>query len=386
MSVEPIPCSSIAWDPASTAQHARGVLRIPGFHFEGGAILPEIEIAFETWGRLDAARSNVMVVCHALTGDAHAGPGDTPGWWQELIGPGCPIDTRVWFVVASNVLGGCAGSSGPASLASDGRPYGLRFPLVTVRDMVRAQICLLDALGVDRVDTVIGGSLGGMQVWEWPLLAPGRVRRAVVIAAHAAFTPLAIGYNEAMRQAIVADPHWHGGDYYRFGVRPEAGLAAARSIGMLTYRSDRLFDARFGRGAVGPERPDGWPFRGDAREVFTTPQFQVESYLHHQGDKLNRRFDANSYLYLTRAMDSHDIGRGRGGLEAALRAFDAELTVIGIDTDYLYTPQQLRETVALARSCGVRASYREMCSDYGHDAFLVEQLKLARLLEEGDGR
>jgi homoserine O-acetyltransferase len=383
MSVEPIACSSLEWEPGSSQEHARGVLRIPAFAFECGAVLPEVRVAFETWGQYDPRRDNAIVVCHALTGDAHAGPGDVPGWWEELIGPGCPIDTRRWFVVASNVLGGCAGSSGPSSIAPDGRPYGLRFPLVTVRDMVRAQIRLLDALGVDTVHMVIGGSLGGMQVWEWPLLAPGRVRRAVAIAAHAAFTPLAIGYNEAMRQAIVADPNWHQGDYYSFGVRPEAGLAAARSIGMLTYRSDRLFEQRFGRSTVGPERPDGWPFRGDAFTVFTTPQFQVESYLHHHGEKLNRRFDANSYLYLTRAMDSHDIGRGRGGLAQALRAFDAELLVIGIDSDYLYTPEVLRDTVELAQTCGVRASYRELSSVYGHDAFLAEQLQLARLLEEG---
>ncbi|MCL6547763.1 MAG: alpha/beta fold hydrolase, partial [Alicyclobacillus sp.] len=261
----------------------------------------------------------------------------------------------------------------------------------TVRDMVRAQIELVRALGVRRVEMVIGGSLGGMQVWEWPLLAPGYVRHAVAVAAHAEFPAIAIGYNEAMRQAIVADANWRGGDYYGTGAAPEAGLAAARSIGMLTYRSEVLYTARYRRDPA--RTPDGrplspsWPPAGgsewpDPRDAFTRPLFAVESYLHHQGRKLNARFDANSYLYLTRAMDSHDIGRDRGGLMAALRRFDARLTLVGITTDYLYSTETLRRTAELAQSAGVACRYAEMTSDYGHDAFLLEQAKLAELLAE----
>ncbi len=363
--------------------HTAGKLRISDFRFESGDVLPYVDVAFETWGELNTARDNAVVVCHALTGNSHCGPGgNTPGWWEGLIGPGKTFDTDFKFVIASNVLGGCFGSTGPMSLAEDKRPYALRFPLLTIRDMVRAQVAVLDAFQVQEVDTVIGGSLGGMQAWEWGFLAPERVRHVIAIAAHAAFSPLAMGYNEAMRQAIVSDPGWHQGEYYGSGMTPLAGMMTARSIGMLTYRTDELFWQRFGRGNAvrGGLDPDG-DLPVTALQAFTTPQFAVESYLHHQGRKLAKTFDANTYLYLTRAMDGHDVGRGRGGLDAALSGFVPQLTVIGIDSDYLYGVNDLKGSVRLARAGGVDAEYLEMSSVYGHDAFLMEQEQVASLVQ-----
>jgi homoserine O-acetyltransferase len=404
-------------EAVDAVEHRTGVLTLPEFSFECGATLFGVKLRYETWGRLNPSRDNVVVVCHALTGDAHVGHGENgPGWWDGLVGPGRLIDTHRYFVVASNVLGGCAGSTGPSSPAPDGRPYALRFPLVSVRDMVRAQVRLLDALGVREVQLVIGGSLGGMQAWEWPLVDPDRVRHAVVIAADATFSALAIGYNEVMRQAIVGDPNWRHGDYYHYGVRPSHGLGLARAIAMLTYRTDRLYEARFGReritneptaafcrdtlpaavssslageSAVSEPDYDGppvwdWSSSGDPRTspytAFTRPQFQVESYLRHHAKKLDARFDANSYLYLTRAMDSHDIGRGRGGLRAALERMRAGLTLVAIDSDYLYPAEALRRTADLAQTCGIDCEYRVLHSDFGHDAFLAEQGPLAELL------
>ncbi|SFU35667.1 homoserine O-acetyltransferase MetX [Alicyclobacillus macrosporangiidus] len=372
--------AALQWAALSTGQrpdteagqHACGWFHLDDVVFECGALLPRVRVYFETWGRLNAAADNAVVVCHALTGDAHAADGGgRPGWWSGLIGPGRAIDTNRYFVIASNVIGGCAGSTGPSDLAEDGRPYAMRFPAVTVRDMVAVQMRLLDALGVRELALVIGGSLGGMQAWEWAVMASGRVRHTIAIAAHPAFPPLGIGYNEAMRMAIMADADWQNGEYYGTGRTPQAGLAAARAIGMLTYRTDLLFEERFGRRTA--EAGDGAP---------ASPRFAVESYLRHQGDKLNRRFDANSYLYLTRAMDSHDIGRGRGGMEAALRQVRGRLTVIGIDTDYLYAPRDLRRAARLAADCGVASSYRELSSKYGHDAFLIEFEPLSRMVEE----
>lgn len=384
MAVAPARASFVDIQRSETHNHATGKLRIGPIHFESGITLPEVEVAFETWGRINAARDNAVVVCHALTGDAHCGFGlGVNGWWDELIGPGRTIDTEHKFVIASNVLGGCAGSTGPASTDARGKPYALQFPLVTVRDMVRAQIALVDALGVGQIEMVIGGSLGGMQAWEWPFLAPGRVKNTVVIAAQPALPPLAIGYNEAMRQAIVSDPAWQDGSYYGTGTSPVGGLMAARSIGMLTYRSDVLFGERFGRlGLVGREALAGSEsvLRHDPLQAFTKPHFAVESYLHHHGNKLHARFDANSYLYLTRAMDTHDIGRNRGGLMAAYSTLDTNLTVIGIDTDYLYAAHGLAEATRDVRRAGAKAAYVELSSTYGHDAFLLEQEQLGRIL------
>ncbi|WP_051344021.1 homoserine O-acetyltransferase MetX [Alicyclobacillus herbarius] len=381
---------------AGGVEHQSGVVTLGDFSFECGQTLPMVQVAFETWGRLNAARDNAVVVCHALTGDAHAAAGaeGQAGWWNGLIGPGCFLDTTRFFVICSNVLGGCSGSTGPATIGPDDRPYALRFPLITVRDMVKAQMRLLDALGVRRVQLVVGGSLGGMQAWEWPLLDPERVLRSAIIAADARFSALAIGYNEVMRQAIVGDPAWQHGNYYGTGKRPTHGLGLARSIAMLTYRTDTLFEARFGREEVTPPAPTDRPgsaetgtfFENEAcasspLAAFTQPLYQVESYLRHHGRKLDARFDANSYLYLTRAMDSHDIGRGRGGLLQALENLKASVFLVGIDTDYLYSVSALEHTAQLAQDVGVRLDFHVVSSDFGHDAFLAEPEKLGQVLK-----
>jgi homoserine O-acetyltransferase len=358
--------------------HGSGVLRIPNFSFESGETLPYVDISFQTWGRLSGSGDNAVVVCHALTGNACVS-GET-GWWNQLVGPGCVIDTERYFVIASNVLGSCYGSSGPSSIGPQGTPYALDFPTVTIRDMVKAQTYLVDALGVRELQLVIGGSLGGMQTWEWLFLSHIPVHHAVVIAAQPAFPPLAIGYNLAMRQAITSDPDWCDGAYYELGRVPVKGLQIARIIGMLTYRSEGEFEHRFGRTPVSDSFTDTWLRQMAEADQFRRMTFAIESYLMHQGEKLVNRFDANSYLYLTKAMDSHDIGRGRGGVEKALGTVSARLTIVGIDSDYLYSADSLKETVRIARESGVRARYVELRSLYGHDAFLVEQQRLGELV------
>ncbi|RIV26743.1 homoserine O-acetyltransferase [Alicyclobacillaceae bacterium I2511] len=362
--------------------HRIGELELPCVQLESQEVLQGVRLRFETWGKLNAQANNAVVVCHALTGDAHAGAGESgPGWWSDLIGPGKLLDTQRFFVVSSNVLGGCGGTTGSASVAWDGRPYGLRFPLISVRDMVAVQLQLVDALGVDEIAMVIGGSLGGMQVWEWACMAPERVREAVVVAAHAAFTPLAMGYNAVMRQAITADPAWQQGNYYGTGQQPETGVSIARQIGLLTYRASELYQERFGRKLV-DER-----FSMNPWEAFTKPQYQVESYLDYNGRKFVDRFDSNTYLYLMRAMDGHDIGRNRGGVSRALTRIKSRLTLVGIRTDYLYPVAEMQATAREAVAVGVDCRYMELNSPHGHDAFLIEQDALAKLIEQSrEGR
>jgi len=340
------------------------------FILEGGGRLDDITICFETWGALNEARDNAVLVCHALTGDAHAaGPaGDghpTPGWWDDLIGPGRAIDTDRWFVVCPNVLGGCQGSSGPASPRPD-RPgcYGPRFPVVTMRDIVRTQARLADALGIRRWASVIGGSMGGMQALEWAVMYPERVERLVVVASTAAASAQQIAWWSTGRRAIALDPKWRDGHYYDAepGDGPHAGLALARQISQVTFRSDDVFTDRFGREPVEPlnGRFEMWQ------------RFQVERYLDYHGDKLARRFDANSYLLLTKAMDLHDLGRGRGGEAAALRRISAPVLSFGITSDILYPPHQQRALVDGIEAVGGTARYVEIDSPHGHDAFLIE--------------
>lgn len=377
---EPFPVSG-AWQPGHPAGH-RQFLRIADDHpfaLEGGGALSHITIAYETWGELDASMSNAVLVCHALTGDAHAagpaGPGQpTAGWWDEMIGPGRPLDTDRLFVVCSNVLGGCQGSTGPASVNPDTeKPYGSTFPVVTVRDMVRAQARLADHLGVARWLTVIGGSMGGMQVIEWAVMFPQRVRSLISLASCAAASAWQVGWSSVGRRAIALDPKWRGGDYYDAepGDGPHMGLALARSIAQITYRSDDVFEDRFGRDRIDP-----------LGAFSLWDRFQTEGYLDYHGDKLVRRFDANSYLVLNKAMDLHDIARGRSSLAAAARRVMAPSLVVSVSSDSLYHPRQQRELNEALLSGGSASEYHVIESPHGHDGFLIEFDRMAPLVSD----
>ncbi|MGI9119601.1 MAG: homoserine O-acetyltransferase MetX [Acidimicrobiales bacterium] len=341
------------------------------FVLEGGGLLRDIVVTYETWGELAPDAGNAVLVCHALSGDAHAaggvGPGHpSPGWWEDLIGPGRALDTDRWFVVCANVLGGCQGTSGPASPNPDdpaGAPYGSAFPVVSIRDMVRSQTAVARDLGVTRWLSVVGGSMGGMQVLEWGIMFPERVRSLVPIATAAAASAQQIAFGSAGRKAIRLDPRWRGGDYYGAGPGegPTEGLSIARCIAQITYRSDDVFTDRFGREVV--ESLDGFSL---------WQRFQVERYLEYQADKLARRFDANSYLHLTKAMDLHDVARGRGGLVGALDRVRVPTLVVGISSDTLYPPYQQRQVCQVLDAQGTPCEYVEIDSRHGHDAFLID--------------
>ena len=347
---------------------------------EGGGSLRDITIAYETWGALDADAGNAVLVCHALTGDSHAaGPlvdgHPSPGWWDGLIGPGKALDTDRYFVVCANVLGGCQGTTGPASPhPDDGRPYASRFPVVSIRDWVRTQAALADHLGIDRWLTAVGGSMGGMMVLEWAIMFPDRVRSIVPIATCVAATAQQIGWWSTGRRVIHLDPRFRGGDYYDAapGDGPHEGLALARMISQITFRSDDVFTDRFGREVVEP-----------LNGGFSLWQrFEVERYLEYHGDKLVRRFDANTYLLVTKAMDLHDIGRGRGGIDTAVRRIEAPVLAMGISSDILYPAYQSREIVDGIVAAGGDAEYVELDSPHGHDAFLLEFDQVGEALTE----
>jgi homoserine O-acetyltransferase len=369
-----------AWrpgDPLGQRQFMQMAVDRP-FVLEGGGQLHQLTVAFETWGTLDDDRSNAVLVCHALTGDSHAsGPaGDghpTPGWWDDVVGPGKAIDTERWYVVCANVLGGCQGTSGPASPRPD-RPgrYGPDFPVVTMRDIVRTQARLADALGVARWHAVVGGSMGGMQVLEWGVMYPERVDRLVAIATCTAATAQQIAWWSTGRRAIALDPKWRNGRYYDAepGDGPHAGLALARMVSQVTFRSDDVFTDRFGRVPVEPlaGRFELWQ------------RFEVERYLDYHGAKLARRFDANSYLLLTKAMDLHDLARGRGSLRAALGRIAAPVLSMGITSDILYPEYQQRELTEGIVAAGGTASFHEIDSPHGHDAFLIDHHQVAAAL------
>lgn len=359
----PVPASA-AWrdgDPVGRRQLADlGPLKL-----ESGGRLPAVRLAYETWGELNEDASNAVLVLHALTGDSHvtgeAGDGHpTPGWWSSMVGPGAPIDTDRWFVVAPNVLGGCQGSTGPASPAPDGRPWGSRFPLLTVRDQVAAEIRLSDLLGVDAWALVIGASLGGLRVLEWAAGAPERVESIAAIATAAQTSGDQIAGFHTQLAAIRADPRYRDGDYYDApdGDGPHAGLGLARQIAHQTYRSAAELDQRFGRIPQGGEQP------------LEGGRFAVQSYLDHHGDKLSRRFDANTYVVLTRTMITHDLGRDRGGVDAALGSITARALVVAVDSDRLFPPAQSERIAA-----GIPGAepLRTIHSDYGHDGFLIEE-------------
>ncbi len=346
---------------------------------EFGGALPDVTLAYETYGQLSAERDNAILLLHALTGDAHAageaGPGQpSAGWWDALIGPGRALDTDRYLIVSANVLGGCQGSTGPASMAPDGRPWGSRWPRISVRDQVEAEHRLATILGIDRFVCVIGGSMGGMRALEWLLQYPQSVGSALLLATGAAATADQIATQTAQIQAITGDPAWRGGDYYDTTEGPVRGLALARRFAHLTYRSEAELDFRFGRNPQGDEEPL-WPcVTGRHPEA---GRYAIQSYLDHHADKLLRRFDAGTYVCLSDVMNTHDAGRGRGGVAAALATVTAPVTVVGIDSDRLY-PLRLQQELALLIPT---ADLVTLASPYGHDGFLIEVEAVAAAIE-----
>ncbi|HYN28798.1 MAG TPA: homoserine O-acetyltransferase [Dermatophilaceae bacterium] len=368
MTATPSRTAPTLWRPGDDPGDRRFV-EVGDVHLERGGVLPEVVVAYETWGRLAPGGDNAVLVEHALTGDSHvvgpAGPGHpTPGWWQGLVGPGCPLDTDDLFVVASNILGGCQGTTGPSSTAPDGRPWGSRFPFVTVRDQVVVEAVLADALGIGTWRAVLGGSMGGMRALEWGITWPERVASTVVLASTAYSTADQIAWCSPQLVAIRSDPDYAGGDYYP-GDGPLAGLGIARRIAHTTYRAEEELAGRFGR----LPQPGEEPLGGRGR-------YAVESYLDHHAAKLARRFDPNSYVVLTEAMSSHDVGRDRDGVAPALRRV-RDLVVAGVDTDRLY-PIRLSEEMAALRPGTALTTIR---SGHGHDGFLVETPQVGALLD-----
>jgi homoserine O-acetyltransferase len=339
---------------------------------QNGSQFGPVTLAYETWGTLNATGDNAILITHALTGSAHAHDPERPddakaAWWNLLIGPGRHFDTSQYFVICSNILGGCYGSTGPTSLdPRTGRPYGMRFPVVTIRDMVTAQRKLIEHLGVRQLAIVAGGSIGGQQALEWAVLYPKLVRNVAVVAATAALTAQAVAFSEVGRQAIMADPHWQGGDYLP-GQGPSAGLAIARMLGMITYQSEEAMEMRFARQ---PARQGDVPAPSGFSDF--GGRFDVEGYLYYQGAALVRRFDANSYLYISRAMDLYDVSEGYPSLETALSRIRSKALFIGIRSDFLFPAARVRWLADKVRSLGGDAIYVELDSPHGHDAFLKE--------------
>lgn len=336
---------------------------------DSGGRLDNLEIAWRSFGTLNADRSNAVLICHALTLDQHVA-GKHPvsgkeGWWTRLVGPGRPLDPANWFILCSNVIGGCNGSSGPGSVdPATGEPYGLTFPVITIGDMVRAQAMLVEAMGIRKLAAVVGGSMGGMQVLQWAADYPERLEAVVCVASAARHSAQNIAFHEVGRQAVMADPDWRGGAYASAGVRPEKGLAVARMAAHITYLSEAALQRKFGREL----QNDGLSFGFDA-------DFQVESYLRHQGGSFVNRFDANSYLYITRAMDYFDLAAPHGGVLA--RAFegarDVKFCVLSFTSDWLYPTVESRYIVRALNAAGAQTSFLEIESDKGHDAFLLDE-------------
>lgn len=353
-------------------QTGGGVMRFAEdkpLRLDSGAVLPSLEVAYKTYGTLNIDRSNAVLVCHALTGDQHVASAHPatgkPGWWNEVVGPGKPLDPARHFIICSNVIGGCMGSTGPASTnPATGQTYGLAFPVITIPDMVRAQAMLVEALGIETLFCVIGGSMGGMQVLQWAADYPQQLFSAICIAATSRHSTQNVAFHEVGRQAIMADPDWRGGAYAEQGVRPEKGLAVARMGAHITYVSEDALQRKFGREL----QRDGlsWGFDAD---------FQVESYLRHQGSSFVDRFDANAYLYITRAMDYFDLPGKHGGVlaEAFREAREVRFCVLSFTSDWLYPTRESRNIVRALNAAGARASFVEIVSDKGHDAFLLEE-------------
>ena len=356
-----------------------GTWRFPAdqpLRLDSGAVLPDLEIAYKTYGRLNDARSNAVLVCHALTGDQHLASihpmTGKPGWWNLYVGAGRPLDPDRHFIICTNVVGGCMGTTGPASLdPATGEPYGLKFPVITIADMVRAQAMLIEALGIETLFAAVGGSMGGMQVLQWAADYPDRLFSAVCIAAAARHSAQNIAFHEVGRQAIMADPNWCGGAYVKAGVRPEKGLAVARMAAHITYLSETALQRKFGREL----QRDGlsWGFDAD---------FQVESYLRHQGASFVDRFDANSYLYITRALDYFDLAAAYGGVlaQAFVAARKVKFCVLSFSSDWLYPTIESRDVVRALNGAGCRASFAEIQTDKGHDAFFLDEPQLNQTL------
>jgi homoserine O-acetyltransferase/O-succinyltransferase len=355
-----------------------GIVDVGSLTLESGVVIDDVSIAVQRWGELSPTRDNVVVVLHALTGDSHitgpAGPGHpTPGWWDGIAGPGAPIDTNRWCAVATNVLGGCRGSTGPSSIAPDGKPWGSRFPLVSIRDQVEADVAALAALGITEVAAVLGGSMGGARALEWMVAHPARVGAGLLLAVGARATADQIGTQCTQIAAIKADPNWQGGDYYGTGLSPDAGLEIARRFAHLTYRGEAELDTRFANRAQGAEDP------ADPTDPASGGRYAVQSYLQHQGGKLVSRFDAGSYVVLTESLSSHDVGRGRGGVEAALRGCPVPAVVGGITSDRLYPLRLQAELADLLPGCD---GLDVVDSIYGHDGFLVETDSVGELVRQ----
>ena len=341
---------------------------------DNGATLAPIEIAYETYGEMNARKTNAILVLHAFSGDAHAAgispETGKPGWWDNMIGPGKAFDTNKYFVISSNVLGGCRGSTGPSSVnPATGCPYAMSFPVLTIGDMVRAQRMLIDSLGIDRLLTVTGGSMGGMQALEWAVAWPDRVVSAIPIATTTRHSAQQIAFNEVGRQAVMADPDWSEGNYYS-GKPPARGLAVARMVGHITYMSDDSMREKFGRRLRGKEN---FSFGFDV-------DFEVESYLRYRGSQFVSRFDANSYLYITKAMDYFDLTNGRGSVAEAFERVAARFLVISFSSDWLYPSYQSQEIVRALRARNCDVAYVELQSNYGHDSFLVDVAEQSELV------
>lgn len=347
-----------------------GVVDVGPLKLENGTVLDDVSIAVQRWGELSPARDNVVVVLHALTGDSHitgpAGPGHpTAGWWDGMVGPGAPIDTDRWCAVATNALGGCRGSTGPGSLARDGKPWGSRFPTISIRDQVAADVATLAALGITRVVAVMGGSMGGARALEWMVSHPDRVGAGLLLAVGARATADQIGTQSTQIAAIKADPDWCGGDYHGTGRSPDTGLSIARRIAHLTYRGETELDSRFSNTAQ------------DGEDPAAGGRYAVESYLEHQGDKLVARFDAGSYVTLTESLSGYDVGRDRGGVAAALRGCPVPAVVAGITSDRLYPLRLQAELAELLPGC---AQLEVIDATTGHDAFLLEAEPVGELI------
>jgi homoserine O-acetyltransferase len=368
-----------------------------------GRELHPVRVAYETYGALSSRRDNVILVCHALSGDAHAaGFAKTPppestrdgfaaedrdgvagkglGWWDGMIGPGKAFDTDRFFVVSTNLLGGCRGTTGPSSVdPATGQPYGPDFPVITVADMVRTERAFLAELGIERLAAVAGGSLGGMQAFEWAVLFPDQVDAVVAIASTHALHPQGVAWNSIARDAIMRDPAWQGGRYYGTGRTPDAGMGVARMVGHVTYLSGQALTDKFGRRLQAVPQRTG----DDIRYTITEPEFQVESYLRHQADSFVKRFDANTYLYLSRALTYFDLAREHGGsLARALAGVSARTLLIAFSSDWLYPPSASEEIAGALRALGKAVEFQVIEAPYGHDCFLLEEARQTPMIRQ----